>query len=363
MKTRYPNVTVDPDRHGKLRARYRKRGQRPVYLKHLPDEPGFKAELEAIRTGCKTPEPRHAPGTVHDLVSRYYRCPDFAARGNDDRRRVRRGIIESFRAEYGSEMVVDFGFQHIEAILLKRVEKRVNEQGRAIGGQASAATLREELLRLFRYARKLKWRDDNPVEDAEKVGVRRLKGYHSWTEAEIEQYQTYYGLGSKARLALEIILWTGQRRGNAATFGPKHIVRGKINYKAIKNGPDLWLPIAPDLQRAISAMSAVGIETFLVTDYGRPFSVAGFGNKIREWCNAAGLPQCSAHGLRKAIGRRAALSKATQQGIKSIGGWKKDEEVRTYVEAAEQEQMADEAMGKIIDKYSGDSVTGVSNHG
>lgn len=356
MKTRYKYVYVDPDRHGKLRARFRKRGQKTVYMKRLPDEPGFKKEYDAILAGETIANDRWVAGSVHDLITRYYRSADFRSKGNDARRVVRRNIIESFRAEYGNDMVVDFEFEHVEAILLARTEKRRNEKGRIVGGQASAATLREEMDRLFRYAKKLKWRSDNPVEDAERVGTRRSgKGYYPWTEADIAQYQARHPLGTKARLALEIILWTGKRRGNAARFGPKHIVRGKIHYTAIKNGPELWLPIAPDLKAAIDAMPAVGIETFLVTEYGKPFSVPGFGNKMREWCDEAGLPRCSAHGLRKAIARRAAQTEATQQGLKAIGGWKKDEEVRTYIEGVDQERLAEITMARVIDRFGGDA--------
>ena len=43
----------------------------------------------------------------------------------------------------------------------------------------------------------------------------------------------------------------------------------------------------------------IGVKTFLVTEYGKPFTPAGFGNWFRQRCDEAGLPQCSAHGLRK----------------------------------------------------------------
>lgn len=353
MKTRYKNVTVDPDRHGKLRARYRSKGV-AVYMKTLPDQPGFDKEYEALKSGATIVEPSYRSRSVHDMCARYYRCADFKARGNDDTRRTRRGIIESFRAEYGDDLVSDFTFEHIEAILLARTEKRRNDKGRVVGGQVAASNLREEILRLFRYAKKLGWRTDNPVEDAEKVGKAKLDGYHPWSEVEIAQYKARHPRGTKARLALEIFLWTAQRRGDASTFGRKHIVRGKINFLASKNGADLWLPMAPDLRAAIDAMPAVGIETFLVTEYGKPFSKAGLGNKMRDWCNQAGLPQCSAHGLRKAAARRSAQTEGTQQGIKAVGGWKGDEEVRIYTAAVEQEQLADVTLGRVIDRYSDD---------
>lgn len=350
MKTRYPNVTVSPDRHGKLRARFRKAGYPAAYMKHLPDTPGFEAEYKALTS--KAVENRTKPGSVSDLCGRYYTSADFMAKGGADDKARRRGLIESFRAEYGDELVQEFGFEHIELILLARTKKAVNAKGRTVGGQVAAHNLRKQLRRLFAYAVKLKWIGKNPVEEADTVGKRKLTGYHSWTEAEIAQYQAKHPIGTSARLALEIVLWTGQRRGDARLFGPKHIQRGKINFQAAKNGADLWLPIAPDLRRAIDGMASIGISSYLVTAYGKTFSKDGFGNRFREWADEAGLPHCTIHGLRKAIARRMAESKATQAGIKAVGGWKGDAEVALYTAAAAQEGLADDAMGLVVDRFS-----------
>ena len=46
--------------------------------------------------------------------------------------------------------------------------------------------------------------------------------------------------------------------------------------------------------------------TFVKHIRGRITRYVEFGNKMREWCNQAGLPHCSAHGLRKAMSRRLA---------------------------------------------------------
>lgn len=352
MKTRYPNVTINPDRHGKLRARWRKAGHTPVYLQTMPDSPGFEAELKAIAGQARSIRVEYIPRSVHDLCARYYACPDFKTKGNDDTRARRRGIIEAFRAQYGNDMVEDFGFEHVEAILLKQTVKRVTDKGRTVGGEVAARKLRKELLRLFRYARKLKWITTNPVEDAEKVGKAKLTGFYPWTEADIRQYQAKHAIGTKARLALEILLWTGQRRGDARLFGPKHVANGAATFTPAKTGRTMGMTLAPDLRAAIDAMSSVGITTYLVTEYGKPFTKDGFGNKMRQWCDEAGLPQCTAHGLRKAIARRVSDSGGTQQQIKAVGGWKGDSEVTIYTEGTEQRSLADSAIARVVSGYS-----------
>src|SRR6187399_2226407 len=43
----------------------------------------------------------------------------------------------------------------------------------------------------------------------------------------------------------------------------------------------------------------IGSDTYLVTSFGKSFTANGFGNKMREWCDKAELPECASHGLRK----------------------------------------------------------------
>lgn len=357
MKTRYKGVTVNPDRHGKLRARFRRDGL-SVYLKSLPDQPGFEAEYKALLQMKVEASDRVIPGSVNDLVARYYRSADFMAKGGADDKRRRRGLIESFRVDYGNDLVENFEFEHIEAILLTRSEKRTNDKGRVVGGQVAAVNLRKQLRRLFAYAKKLKWIASNPVEEADKVGKNKLAGYYTWTEADITKFKARHPVGTKARLALEILLWTGQRRGDARLFGPKHIVGGRIQFRVGKTDREHWLPVAPDLRRAIDATPNVGFKTYLVNDYGQTFTKDGFGNKFREWCDQAGLPRCTAHGLRKAMGRRMAEADATQQQMKAVGGWKGDAEVATYAADAAQEKLADAGMARVIEQFSGEGDSG-----
>lgn len=62
----------------------------------------------------------------------------------------------------------------------------------------------------------------------------------------------------------------------------------------------LSIPLRPELADIIARTEMVGVDTFLVGAFQRPFSANGFGNRFRKWCDEAGLRHCSAHGLRKA---------------------------------------------------------------
>jgi integrase len=337
-------VTVFVDRHGKERFRFRRDGF-SCYLPH-PTDKGYRAAYKAALEGTVERQSRCAPLSVDDLVTRYYRSARFL-QVSEARQAAVRMILEPFRAECRKDDVRNFRFEHIEALLSKKAQKRLVGK-RMIGGAAAAARLRDELTRLFDYAIKLRWRTDNPAEQAELPAKHNRIGFHGWTEGEIAQFQKHHPLGSKARLAMEIMLWTGLRRSDAAKLGPHHIKGGRIQLRAGKTGKAVDVMAAPDLLAAIKAMPAVGLTTLLVTDYGKPFSDAGFGNWFRDRCNEADLPHCTAHGLRKALARRAAEEGATQQQLKAVGQWSSDRDVATYTAGAEQRGLADAALQMAI---------------
>jgi hypothetical protein len=84
------------------------------------------------------------------------------------------------------------------------------------------------------------------------------------------------------------------------------IVGDAIRVAQQKTAAKLTIPIHSALQRVLT-MAGRGHATILVTNYGQPFSVKGFGQMISAAIRKAGLPQrCKAHGLRKAAARRLA---------------------------------------------------------
>jgi integrase len=296
-------------------------------------------------------EARVVARSVGDLVARFYRSAKFL-KASEAHRRTVRSIVEPFRVEFAKDMVENFRFDHVEAVLLERAEKRVIGK-RTVGGPGAAANLHDQLKRLFAYAIRLGWIARNPAEEAELPVKAERVGFHSWTEEEITAFQKRHALGTKARLALELMLWTGLRRADAVRVGPQHIKGGRIRLTAGKTGKMVDVLAAPPLVAAIVAMPAVGMTTLLVTEYGRPFTVAGFGGWFRERCDEAGLPQCTAHGLRKALARRAADLGATQQQLKAVGQWSSDSDVATYTADAEQRALADAAIAKVIEWTKG----------
>jgi integrase len=198
---------------------------------------------------------------------------------------------------------------------------------------------------LMDYAVCIGLRADNPV-----IGIKlpnlKTEEYYSWTEAEIEQFQERHGRGTTARLALALLLYTGQRRGDVIKMGRQHIRGGTLHVRQQKTGIELAIPIHPALAAIISDTPADHL-TLLTTKTGKPFSAAGFGNWFRDRCNEVGLRHCSAHGLRKAAARRLAEAGCSMHEIAAITGHASLSEIQRYTKAADQKRLAQSAMEKV----------------
>ena len=91
----------------------------------------------------------------------------------------------------------------------------------------------------------------------------------------------------------------------------------------------------PKLREIIDATPTVGVKTFLVTHFGKPYTSPGFGNWFRELCDTADCPDVSAHGLRKAAARRLAEIGCSANQIAAITGHASISEVQRYTKAAD----------------------------
>jgi integrase len=322
------------DRHGKPRYRFRRKGYTQYLFKHSPGSEGFRQEYEACLNGVAA-EPitagaaRVKVGSFNDLISRYYRSPDFLD-PSDRTREVYRGVIERWRVKYGDALVRDLQPRHIEAMMAEMLPHRT-----------AANMLRKRLGALMNFGIRQGMVKINPLSATRPYKVE-TEGFHTWSEDEIAQYQAKHPMGTKARLALDLMLWTGQRPGDARLMGPQNVRNKRLIVTQEKTGAAVSLPIMPALAESILATPS-GALVFLVTENGAPFSRKGFGNKIRHWCDEAGLPDCSAHGLRKAAARRFAEAGCSNQQIKSWTGHTTDTEVARYTAAADQQMLSDQA--------------------
>jgi integrase len=136
-------------------------------------------------------------------------------------------------------------------------------------------------------------------------------------------------------------------------LGRQHEKNGELHYRQTKIGQEMVTPIIAELRQIIDA-SPCGDLTYHVTGFGKPFTAKGFGVRFREWCDKAGLSQCSAHGLRKAAATSAAEKGATEAQLKAIFGWKSSSEVDRYIRKARQKKLSADAQHLVVPEHSVD---------
>ncbi len=304
------------------------------------------------RNRSGTAETECSPNTWGWLCREYFLFSEDFKALDDRTRRVRRSILERTFAEpvtKNSELL------YKDYPLSKMTRKSVTVlRDRKAEMPEAANSLLKAVRQVFKFAvdvedsRTRKPRAPvNVAKDVEYIRTKS-KGFHSWSEQEVAQFEARHPIGSKPRLAMALLLLTGQRRSDIVTFGPHPNGDPSITFIPFKgrnseNSKPRKIPILPALQRIIGA-TPCGSLTFLVNERGEPYSAEVFGNTFRRWCDQAGLSGCSAHGLRKAGASRAAENGATTHQLMAMFGWTSIKMAELYTRDANQVRIAASGM-------------------
>jgi integrase len=340
----------DTDRHGNIRIYYRAKGRPKVRLRATPWTPEFMQQYEAAKSASPMPIKSKgiAPGTWQWLCVQYFSSIDFRQL-NPKTQRERRWILESTFDEKispnSNKLFKDFPLSKMMADAIEVLRDRKIEKPQAANARVIAIKV------VFKWATKKRLVDSNPAMKVERARIKS-DGFPVWTLEDVKQFEQHHPIGTKARLALALLVFSGQRRGDVVRFGKQHVKNGKLIFKQQKTGKDMYLPILPELQKIIDA-SPCGDLTFLVNELNRPWNAHGFSNKFREWCNQAGLPKLSAHGLRKASATVAANNGATAHQLMAMFGWSTLAMAEHYTRAANREHLAEQAMNLLCPTNDG----------
>jgi len=337
---RFPKAKSYPDRHGKRRWRYREKGFSAELGTEWGSEDFCRRYAEAenrIKTRPGAGSSRTVPGTINDLVARFYALhfPTI----EESTRKDYRALIEPLREKHGHKRVAHLRIRHVMQI----------KADMAATPQQANKTLKR-LSQLMDLAIKLEMRTDNPVKGVDHF-TTASKGFHPWDEGEIARFYEVYKPGTLAHLAVTLILYTGAARSDVVKLGKHSIRDGRIEYRRNKtrrnpNGILVSIPIHPFLADALALVPAVQF-TFLQTQQGKSRSSDGLGNDMREWCDKADLNLCSAHGLRKAICRRIAEAGASPHEIMAVSGHITLAEAQKYCEDFGRKGLADSAIARL----------------
>ncbi|CAN1722807.1 Integrase [Hyphomicrobium sp. 1Nfss2.1] len=353
---RYRYVQELTDRHGHIRLYYRRNGFPRATLRGPVGSAEFIADYEAAAT--QTPVAKSGPtrGTWRWLCCAYFASTDYKTL--DERtQRVRRRILELTWNEPApnntSVLYSECPVLRLDARLIRVLRDRKASVPESANSRLKA------IRAVFTWACEADHVSSNPGREVKFLRSKRIGGFHAWNDAEIAKFEERHPIGTKARLAFALLLYTGQRRSDVVVFGRQHVKAGWLHFVQHKNRNrfpvTLQLPILPELQSVLD-QSPTGDLTFLVSAFGKPFTHGGFGNWFSDRCREAGLSDCSAHGLRKASARRLAEWGATTEQIKAWCGWRTAKEADRYLREVNQRKLAGSVVTLVAKSKNGTKV-------
>lgn len=298
--------------------------------------PDFWREYEAAVRG-ELPEQQHGAGKVGSLKWLIERYRDSAAWRDLSlaTRRQRENLLKQVIATAGNEPFT-----------------RITEATIASGRDRRSATpfmarhFLDTMRGLFAWALEAQHVKANPAAAVAYPKLKSGEGFPVWTEEDVAAYEGHWPLGTRQRVWLAVLLYTGLRRGDAVRIGKQHVRDGIATLRNEKTDMEVSIPLLPPLIEVLDA-GPTGDLAFICGVTGKPLTKESFGNAFSDACRAAGVNK-SAHGLRKIGATRAANNGATVAQLNAIFGWTGSKMASHYTQAADRGRLARDAMSKLL---------------
>jgi integrase len=339
-RPRPPYLSHERNRLGTPVWYVRVKGRR-IRIREAYGTPEFDAAYQAALSGTATQKRVNASaGTLTWLIDQYRDTAAWQHELSKATRRQRENIYKQVIAASGSVAYAAITKAHIE---------RGRERRGATPHQARHFL--DAMRGLFRWAHKAGHVKQDPTVGVESPLRPKNDGFKAWDEEDVSAYEQRWPIGTRQRVWLDVLLYTGLRRGDAALVGRQHVRNGKIYLKTQKTDTPVALEILPVLEQTLAAGPCDDL-TFIAGARGRPMTKESFGNEFRDACRAAGINK-SAHGLRKIGAIRCAQNGATVPQMNAIFGWTGAKMALHYIELANREKM--DAM-HLMENKKGDSI-------
>jgi len=342
-RVQLPYIQTFRDRFGKVRYYFRRTGFERVALPGKPGSAEFLAAYYAASgVGPKDPKSRRlslAPtGSISALLCDYYQSAEF--------QRLKLVTQTTYRRALDGFAALELSGTTVGKLPVARLERRHILQllDRYADKPGASEVLMKRLRTVLTFAVDRGWIASNPATRIR--SHRKSEGFTPWSEEDVDQFAAHWPEGSKARLALALLLYTGQRRSDVVGMGRPHLRGDLLQVVQQKTKARLAIPVHPALKLELDRLPPDQL-TFLLTEHGKPFSVAGFGNWFGERAREAGLTGRTAHGLRKAAARRLAEAGCSAHEIMAITGHQTLAEAERYTRSANQITLARSAIRAI----------------
>lgn len=330
------HIRRDRDRHGNVRVYLRVPGRKQVRLREPVGSAAFVAEYQSALAALEGGRPPYAApqGSLGWLWGLYKASPEWQAlapRTRHTRALTMAPLLEGPAAAGPAARLEACHVEHLR-------DTRADRPG-------SASDIVKALRQLLGWAVKRRHLERNVALEVPYLRPARPGGFRAWSPADLDGYRARWPIGSKPRLAVELLVQTGVRRSDVVRLGPPMLRNGFIVLTEVKNrgrAPKVTeIPLLRALEAVIRATpSAQGHLVWLTTEGGKPYSAEGFSNWFRARCRDAGLADCPAHGLRKLAAASFADAGATSHQLMAWFGWSGSKMADLYSKTADRRRLA-----------------------
>jgi integrase len=335
-KPRPPHLHRETTRHGKGVWYVRLDKGSRIRIRAEFGTPEFNEEYRAAVAGRPKTARGPATSSLAWLIARYRETSQWAGLSAATRRQ-RENIFRGVIATAGDDPFARI----VQATVIAGRERRAETPHQA-------RHFLDAMRGLFHWAVKAGIVKTDPTVGVDNPPRRKGDGFIPWTEEHAEAFERRWPIGTRQRVWLDVLLYTGLRRGDAVRFGRQHVRDGIATIKTEKSGftVEVSLPILSVLAKTLKA-GPCGDLTFIAGERGQPLTKESFGNEFKEACRKAGVPG-SAHGVRKIAATRAAMNGATTEQLKALFGWTSDAMASHYVKSANRARMAHDAAHLLV---------------
>lgn len=348
MKVEYPGLVEEPMPSGNTRHRVRPEGDKSKRIRiHCgPGHEDFQRQYLAARRGEK-PEPLKLasdyakPKSIGWLVNTYFEYLEARVKAK----------TTSHKTLKKKRNLLNRLLVNPDKVMLIPQEKLLEMQDGMGSTPAQADAFIEAVAVMYDWAIERKYLQNNPARGIKSIYVKG-DGATPWKAADVKKFLEKHKLGSKAHVAISILLWTGCRIEDTTIIGRSHecIIDGiaAVRFQPSKKGSsEVCVPLLPPLLEATRAPKVQG-GTYLLGRGGKPYASGDSASAMfKQWCKDCGLGHLSAHGVRKGLGELLAELGCSQYEIMAIHGHSEAKTSETYTRRVERWKLALNAMDRL----------------
>lgn len=337
-RIRPPHLQRERTRHGKLVWVVRIGKGPRIRIREEYGTPEFQDAYQAAVTGApRSSSSRAAKGTLAWLVAQYRQSGAWLNGLSRATKRQRENIFKHVLELAGAEQASRITRGHI----IRGLERRSSTP-------SQARNFLDAMRGLYEWASSSELVRLDPTAGVKAPARPKTQGFPVWTEEDVTAYELRWPIGTKERVWLDVLLYTGLRRGDAVRIGRQHVRDGVAALRTEKSQEQVTvtIPILPVLAATLEA-GPTGELAFICGENGRPLVKESFGNLFGAAARAAGIRK-SAHGVRKIGATRAAENGATVAELEAIFGWQGGGMAALYTRAADRARLARAAMSKLV---------------